>query len=140
MGETQKLETGTRIAGLTETGKKWDFEWFLSTRLNFELEFVLQIARQALVTMLLSELEEKDETFFTGADVTLHLCPLGKKQEYYVEVIPNGKRLWLDFKTDLSKDFWVKVEKLNLLEWFEDCRELEELTAELFEERGGKSA
>ena len=89
---------------------------------------------------MLSELEEKDETFFTGADATLHLCTLGEKQEYYVEVIPNGKRLWLDFKTDPSKDFWLKVEKLKLLESFKDCRELEELTVELFEERGGKSA
>ena len=35
-------------------------------------------------------------------------------------------------------DFWV--EKLELLESFEDCRELKELTVELWEERGGKSA
>ena len=34
-------------------------------------------------------------------------------------------------------DFWV--EKLELLESFEDCRELKELTVELWEERGGKS-
>ena len=31
---------------------------------------------------LLTELEEKDETFFTGADVTLDLCALGEKQEF----------------------------------------------------------
>ena len=37
-----------------------------------------------------------------------------------------GKRLW--------------VEKLELLESFKDCRELKELTLELWEERGGKSA
>ena len=44
----------------------------------------------------------------------------------------------MDFKTYSAKDFWV--EKLELLESFEDCRELKELTVELWEERGGKSA
>ena len=44
------------------------------------------------------------------------------------------------FHYDSTKDFWVKVEKLKLLESFEDCRESEELTAELLEQRGGKSA
>ena len=43
----------------------------------------------------------------------------------------------MDFKTDLAKDFWVK--KLELLQSFEDCRELKELTVEFWEERGGKS-
>ena len=43
--ETQKLETDMGIAGLTETGKIWDFEWSLSTTLDFGLEFALQIAR-----------------------------------------------------------------------------------------------
>ena len=43
----------------------------------------------------------------------------------------------MDFKTDSEKDFWV--EKLELIESFEDCRELKELTVELWEERGGKS-
>ena len=136
--ETQKLETDTRIAGLTKTGKIWDFELSLSTKLDFGLEFALQIARQALEQRLLAELEEKDETFFTGADVTLDLCALGEKQEFWAEVFPNRKREWLDFKTDSAKDFWV--EKLELLESFEDCRELKELTVELWEERGGKSA
>ena len=42
--ETQKLETDTRIAGLTKTGKIWDFELSLSTKLDFALEFALQIA------------------------------------------------------------------------------------------------
>ena len=37
--ETQKLETDTGIAGLTETVKVWDFEWSLSTKLDFGLEF-----------------------------------------------------------------------------------------------------
>ena len=68
--ETQKLETGTGIAGLMETGKIWDFELSLSTKLDFWLEFALQIARQALKQRLLAELEEKDETFFTGEDVS----------------------------------------------------------------------
>ena len=36
----------------------------------------------------------------------------------------------------LGKDFWV--EKIELLESFEDCRELKELTVELLEERDGK--
>ena len=108
--------------------------------MDFGWQFALQIATQALETRLLSELEEKDETFFTRADVTLYLCPLSEKQEFCVEVVPNKKRLWLDFKIDSEKYFWVKVEKLELLESFEDCRELKELTVELLEERGGKSA
>ena len=82
--ETQKSETDTGIAGLTETGKIWDFELSLSIKLDFGLEFALQIARQALEQRLLAELEEKDETFFTGADVTLDLCALGEKQEFWV--------------------------------------------------------
>ena len=53
----------------------------LSTKLAFGLEFALQIARQALEQRLLTELEEKDETFLTGADVTLDLCALSEKQE-----------------------------------------------------------
>ena len=79
-GRDAKLETDTGIAGLTETGKTWDFELSLSTKLDFGLEFALQIARQALEQRLLAELEEKDETFFTGADVTIELCALGEKQ------------------------------------------------------------
>ena len=73
-----------------------------------------------------------------GADATLELCALGEKQELWVEVISNRKWEWLDFKTDSGKDLWV--EKLELLESFEDCRELRELSVELLEERGGKSA
>ena len=66
--------------------------------------------------------------FFTRADVvTLDSCALGEKQEFCVEVVSYGNGLWLDFKTDSAKDFWVKVEKLELLEIFEDCRELKEL-------------
>ena len=139
MGETQKLETDIGIAGLMETGKIWDFEWS-SAKLDFGLQFAMQIAKQALETRLLYELEETDETFFTRADATLDICALGEKQEFCVEVVPNGKKLWLNFKRDSTKAFWVKVEILKLLESFEDCRELEELTAELLEERGGKSA
>ena len=73
-----------------------------------------------------------------GADAKLELCALGEKQELWVEVISNRKWEWLDFKTDSGKDLWV--EKLELLESFEDCRELRELSVELLEERGGKSA
>ena len=98
----------------------------------------MKIARQAAEQRLLAELEEKDELFFTGAGATLGLCVLGEKQEFWVEVVPNRKPEWLDFKTDLVNNFWV--EKLELLESFEDCRELKELTVELWEERGGKSA
>ena len=105
--------------------------------MDFGLEFTLQIARQALEQRLLAELEEKDETYFTGADVVLDLSALGEKQEFW-DAFPNRKREWLDFKTDLAKDFWV--EKLELLESFEDCRELKELTVELWQERAGKSA
>ena len=64
---------------------------------------------------------------------------MDEKQEFCVEVVSNGKRLWLDFKTGSEKDFWVKVEKLELLESFEDCRKLKELIMEFLEERGGKS-
>ena len=92
--ETQKSETDTGIAVLMETGKIWDFELSLSTKLDFGLEFALQIARQALEQRLLAELEEKDETFFTGADVTLDLCALGEKQEFWAERFPNRKREW----------------------------------------------
>ena len=65
MEETQKLETDTGIAGLTETGKIWDFELSLSTKLHFGLEFALLIARQVLEQRLLAELED--------------LCALGEK-------------------------------------------------------------
>ena len=50
------------------------------------------------------------------------------------------ERLWLDFKAASAKDFWAKVENLELLESFENSRESKELTAEFLEERGGKSA
>ena len=46
----------------------------------------------------------------------------------------------VDLKTDSAKPFLVKIEKSKLLESFENCRDLEELTAELLEERGPKSA
>ena len=70
--------------------------------MDFELEFALQIARQALETRLISELEEKHETFFTGADATLDLCALGEKQEFCVELVHNGMRELVDFKTEIS--------------------------------------
>ena len=109
----------------------WDFEWSLSTQLDFELDFALQIARQAQEIKLVLELEEKYETFFTGADNNTRLNALGEKQEFCVEVVLTRKRKLLDFKASLAKDLWVKVEKLELLESFEDCRELKELTAKL---------
>ena len=59
--------------------------------MDFRLEFGLQFVRQVLETRLLSELEEKDETFFTGADATLDVCALGEKQEFCIEVLPNVK-------------------------------------------------
>ena len=62
------------------------------------------------------------------------------KQKFFVKVVSNGKRLCLDIKTDSAKDFWVKVEKLELLESFEDSRELKELLGEFLEERGGMFA
>ena len=46
----------------------------------------------------------------------------------------------MDLKTGSAKNFWLKVEKLELLESFENCRELKELTAEFLEERDRKSA
>ena len=61
--------------------------------MDFGLEFALQLARQALEPRLLPEIEEKDETFFTGADATVDLCALGEKQEFCVEVVSNGKRV-----------------------------------------------
>ena len=54
----------------------------------------MKIARQALEQRLLAELEEKDETFFTRADVTLDLCALGEKQEFWAEVFPNRMQQW----------------------------------------------
>ena len=82
MEEKQKLERDTGIARLTETGELWHLERFVNTKLDFGLKFTFQIARQALEQRLLDELEEKDETFFTGADVTLDLCALEKKQNF----------------------------------------------------------
>ena len=122
--ETQQLEPYIGIAGLTKARKIRDFEWSLTIKLDFRLEFGLQFVRQVLETRLLSELEEKDETFFTGADATLDVCALCEKQEFCIEVLPNVKGEWLDFKTDSAKDFRVKVEKLQSLESFEDFREL----------------
>ena len=122
--ETQQLEPYIGIAGLTKARKIRDFEWSLTITLDFRLEFGLQFVRQVLETRLLSELGEKDETFFTGADATLDVCALGEKQEFCIEVLPNVKGEWLDFKTDSAKDFRVKVEKLQSLESFEDFREL----------------
>ena len=75
---------------------------------------------------------------FAEVDVTLDLCALGKKPEFCAEVVSNGKRELLDFKAVSAKDFWVKIENLELLERFDDCRELKELTVDLLEERGGK--
>ena len=65
------------------------------------------------------------------------MCALGEKQEFWLEFFLNRKREWLYFKTDSANDFWVG--KLELLESFEDYGELEELTVELWEERGRKS-
>ena len=73
--------------------------------MDLGLEFALQIARQALEQKLISELEGKDEKFFTLADTTLDFSALVEKQEFWVEVAPNGKREQLDFKTDSTKDF-----------------------------------
>ena len=50
--------------------------------MDFGLEFALRVPRQALEQRLLAGLEEKDETFFTRADVTLDLCALGEKHEF----------------------------------------------------------
>ena len=107
--------------------------------IGFWVRLPLQIARPTLETRLLSELQEKDEKCFTGADATLDLRALPKKQEFCVEVFPNQFLIEIDFKTDSAKVFRVKVETLQLLESFEDCRELKELTAELSEEKDDKS-
>ena len=40
--------------------------------------------------------------FFTGADATLDLCALGEKQEFCVEVVPNGKSM-IGFQNRLGK-------------------------------------
>ena len=58
---------------------------------------------------------------------------LGDKQGFSVAVASNEKRELLEFKTDSAKDFWGWDEKLELLECYEDWRELKELTAELLE-------
>ena len=116
MEETQKLETDIRITGLMGTGKVWVFELFLScVKLDFDLEFSFKITKQALETMLLSKFEEKDENFLTGTDATLGLCALDENQEFCVEVVPNSKRELWESKTDLTNNFWIKVEKLDFL-------------------------
>ena len=58
--------------------------------MDVRLQFVFYIAMQALETRLSSKLEEKGETFFTGADATLDLCALGEKQKFCVQVVSNG--------------------------------------------------
>ena len=127
------IDTGK--AGLTETGKIWDFEWSLSSKLDFGLEFALQIARQALEQRWIRR--KRWNILYRSRCNTRLVCPR-RKTRIWVELVPNRKREWLAFKTHSAKDFWV--EKLELLENFEDCRELKELTVELLEERGGKSA
>ena len=108
MEETQKLETDTGIAGLMETGKIWDFELSLSTKLDFGTEFALPNARQALEQRLLAELKEKDETFFTGADVTQDLCALGEKQDF------QQKFFLIESENDwTSKQSWQKTFELK---------------------------
>ena len=62
--------------------------------MDFGSKFAFQIARQALEIRLLYESEEKEETIFTGADATLDLCALVEKQEFYIEVVPNGNTEW----------------------------------------------
>ena len=68
----------------------------------------MQIAKQALEQRLLGESEEKDETFFTRADVTPDLCALVEEQEFWVEVFPNRKWEWLDLKQTQQKTFELK--------------------------------
>ena len=94
-GRNTKTRNRHRYSRFNRTVKIWDLEWSLSTKLDLWLEFSLKIARQALEARLLSELEEKDGTFFTRADATLDLIALGKKQEFWVEVVPNWKREWI---------------------------------------------
>ena len=59
----------------------------LSTELDFELGFASKIAPHVLETGQLSELHEKDETFYTAVDAIL-----GEKQDFCVELVSNGKR------------------------------------------------
>ena len=113
MEETQKSETDIEILALMKTGKILAFEWSLSTKLDFKLEFSLQIA-VALA-------------FITEADATLDLFASGEKQGFCVEVVLNGKKEFFDFKSESAKNIWIEVEELE----FEDCSELKELTAEL---------
>ena len=100
-----------------ETDKLWYLEWFLITKLDFGLEFALQIARQTLEQRILAELEETDEKLFTGADATLDLRGLGEKQEFWVEVVHNRKGEWLDFRLRKGLLSWKinsgKSAKLN---------------------------
>ena len=118
-----------------ETDKLWYLKWFLITKLDFGLEFALQIARQTLEQRILAELEETDEKLFTGADATLDLRGLGEKQEFWVEVVHNRKGEWLDFRFGKGLLSW-KIRVTRKLRG----RELKELTVELWEERSGKSA
>ena len=80
-GRNTKIRNRPGISGLTETGKIWDFE-LSGTKLDFEFQFVLQIATQTVETRLSSELEEKDEKCFTGADATLVLWALGENKNF----------------------------------------------------------
>ena len=86
-----------------ETDKIRDFGWSLSTELDFQLEFASNIATQALETSLLSELDEKDETFLTEVDATLDFCAL---VDFCVAVVSNGKSYWLVKQTRHFRISW----------------------------------
>lgn len=72
MKKNTKIRNRHRNRCSTATGKICGS---LRTKLYFEI--ALQIARQALEPRQLSELKEKDEAVFTGADAKLDLCAPG---------------------------------------------------------------
>ena len=53
----------------------------LKYQIGFWVRICLEDCKKALETRLLSELEEKDETLFTGADATIHLWAHGEKKD-----------------------------------------------------------
>ena len=106
--------------------------------MDFGLELALQIVGQALEQRLLDEVEKKRwNILYWSRCNTIVVCNWKKKQKFSAEVFPCRKREWFDLKTDSTKYFWV--EKLQLLESFEDCRESKKLTVDFWEERGEKS-
>ena len=69
----------------------------------------MQTAKQALETSLLFGLDVKDGPFFIEVHARIDVPSLDKKQNFCVEVVLNGKKKILDYKTDSVKKLEDKL-------------------------------